>query len=187
MYQNTSTSLSHDKRTREDGHTRLSKSSREHNDQKDHGKNYKEAASLVARILLVSTGATQFDIRPASVVRDILDIVADNVELAPLLMNNVGDIAKQFVEFADALLNVPDFRLPLDDERFLEIHLVLVRQAGLLLFQLLLELLLLFPAVTLGGLLTLLHGGASSHGRGALLFQRAALDRLELVQSGAKF
>lgn len=58
-----------------------------------------------------------------------LNILLDDIELGPLLMHHVSDITKQLVELADRLLDIADLGLALDDEGFLEVDLVLVREA----------------------------------------------------------
>lgn len=106
------------------------------------------------------------------------------------------DVAEQLVELADALLDVADLRLPLDDQGFLEINLVLVGEAGLLLLEFLLELLLLLLLLKLtfvtsgassGTLFGLIKRSATGDGRCALLLERAALDRLEFFERGSEF
>ena len=71
------------------------------------------------------------------VLRHILHVVINGVELSALFVDNVRHVAKELVELADGLFNVADFRLALDDEGVLEIDVVLGRQAeGLLLLGL---------------------------------------------------
>lgn len=67
-----------------------------------------------------------------------LDVLFDNVKLGTLLVYHVCDIAEQLVELADGLLNVADLGFALNDERFLEVDVVLVGQTQLLLLLLLL-------------------------------------------------
>jgi hypothetical protein len=48
----------------------------------------------------------------------------------------VGDVAEQLVELRDGLLDVPNLRLALDDERLLEVDFILRREPQLLLLLL---------------------------------------------------
>lgn len=105
-----------------------------HNNSKDNSKNYKETAGSVARILLISAGTAQLDIGASSVLGDILDIFADDIQLPSLFRNDVRNISEELVQLSDALFNVPDLCLTLDDQGLLEVHLTLVGHT-VLLFQ----------------------------------------------------
>lgn len=115
-----------------------------------------------------------------------LDVLADDVELLALLVHHMGDVAEQLVELAHRLLDIADLGLTLDDERFLEVDLVLRRQAQLVL---LLELLLLLLAAALlvGRVVRVFEGGAGGGGGGAFLFDGAALEDLEFGEGGLEF
>lgn len=60
----------------------------------------------------------------ARIMRD-LNVVRNMIEHAALLMHHMRHVPKQLVQLADRLLDVPDLRLALDDQRFLEIDFVL--------------------------------------------------------------
>lgn len=68
-----------------------------------------------------------------------LHIPFNSVELRALLVDHVRDIAEQFVELADGLLDVANLGLSLDDQLLLEVDIVLRCQAQLLLLLLLAE------------------------------------------------
>lgn len=92
------------------------------------------------------------------------------------------DVPEQLVQLAHALLDVADLGLALDDQRVLEVDLVLRGQAELVLR--LLRLRLQMPQVGRlvpgrGGVLERAAGGG---GRGALPLQGLALDVLEFAQ-----
>ena len=55
----------------------------------------------------------------------ILHIPAYRIQLSSLLMHNMRHISEQFIQLSNALLDVSDFRLSLDNQRFLEIDFVL--------------------------------------------------------------
>jgi len=65
------------------------------------------------------------------------NVLFDNVELRSLLVDHMRDVAEQLVQLTNALLDVPDLRLTLDDEVLLEVHLFLVRESQLFLLLLL--------------------------------------------------
>lgn len=67
-----------------------------------------------------------------------LYVFLDDVELGTLFVDHMCNVAEQLVELANRLLYVADLRLALDDERFLKVDLVLIGEAELLLFLLLL-------------------------------------------------
>lgn len=116
---------------------------------------------------------------------DILDVVANNVQLATLFSNYMRHITEQFVQFSNALFNVANLGLAFDNQGFLEVHFILVRKTWLLL-QLLLLLLLLSFLVSWRNP-SFIHGRARSHSRCSLLFQSATLNGLELIQRAFEF
>ena len=65
--------------------------------------------------------------------RHILHVATNRVELAPLLVHNVRHVPEELVQLADALLNVPNLRFPLHDQRLLEIDFVLRGETELVL------------------------------------------------------
>lgn len=161
----------------------LSKNDSKNDDSQNDSKNHKQAACPVACILLVPTGATQLGVRASCILGYVLDVLADDVKLATLLMNDMCDVTEQLVQFTNALLDVADLCFPFDDKTFLEIHLMLVCQARLLLQLLLLKL----EFAGFGTRLALSDGSTSSDCRCALLLQRAALNSLEFVKARLKF
>lgn len=156
---------------------RLSENNSKNDNSQDDSQYHKQAACSVARIFLVPTGTTQLGIRTPCILGHVLDILADNVKLTALLVNDVRDITEQLVQLPNALLDVADLGFPLDDKRFLEVYLALVCQAGLLLQLLLLELKL----AGFGTPLALFDGRTSGDSRCTLLLQGTALDSLEFV------
>lgn len=133
-------------------------------------------------------GRCQLDMGAARIRAHTLDVLADDVELFALLVHHMGDVAEQLVELAHRLLDIADLGLALDDERFLEVDLVLRRQAQLvLLLELLLLLLLLATALLVGGVVRVFEGGAGGGGGGAFLFNGAALEDLEFGEGGLEF
>lgn len=96
-----------------------------------------------------------------------LDVLFDNVKLGALLVDHVCDIAEQLVELADGLLNVADLRFALNDERFLEVHVVLVGQTQLLLLLLLLLAKVASPLIARRG--DVLESGTGCLSRGLFL------------------
>ena len=63
----------------------------------------------------------------------ILYIPTNRIELPPLLMHNVRHVPKQFIQLANTLLDIPNLRLPLHNQRVLEIDFILRRQTELVL------------------------------------------------------
>jgi hypothetical protein len=122
----------------------------------------------------------QLDVRASCVVPDVLDVVGDQIQRLPLLMDHVRHIAEQLVELRHGLLDVPDLRLALDDERLLEVDLVLRREPQLLLLLLLLRVLAPDGRRRLRGLFV--ERGAAGGGGGALLVDGGALQVLELLE-----
>lgn len=119
-------------------------------------------------------GCGEFDMGAAGVGAHALDVLADNIELLALLMYHVGDVTEQLVQLANRLFDVADLGLALDDERFLEIDLILRCEAQLLL---LLELLLLVGLMlrAAGAGSVLIKGGTRGGGGAALFFDGATL------------
>jgi hypothetical protein len=88
---------------------------RQHNHHQHHRHNQQQTTRLIPRILLIATRLRQLDIRTPRVITHILDINVDGVDGIALLTHDSGDIAEELVQLADALLDVADFRLALDD------------------------------------------------------------------------
>jgi hypothetical protein len=95
-----------------------------------------------------------------------------------LLAHDLRDLLEQDVQIAHALLDVADLLLPLDDQRLLEVDLVLRRQALELLLLLLLEELCIF-ARGRGDAALDVDGRAGGGDGGLLLFEGLALEVLE--------
>ena len=66
--------------------------------------------------------------------RHILHIPTNRVQLGPLLVHNVRHVPEQLIQLPDALLDIPNLRLPLHDQRVLEIDFVLRGETELVLF-----------------------------------------------------
>jgi TRAP-type mannitol/chloroaromatic compound transport system permease large subunit len=109
-------------------------------------------------------------------------VLLDDIELSTLLMHHVRHIAEQLVQLTDRLLDVADLGLALDDELFLEVDVVLVRQTELLL----LLLLLLELGALLAGGASVLEGGARGRVGCFLLLDGLALELLKLGEGGFK-
>lgn len=88
------------------------------------------------------TRRSELLIRIPRIIACLHHVLRNNVQILTLLVYHMCHVTEQFVEFADALLNIANLRFALDDQRFLKVDIVLVRKAGLLLLQLLLLLLL---------------------------------------------
>jgi hypothetical protein len=93
------------------------------------------------------------------------------------------DIPEQFVQLADALLDISDLGLALDDQGVLEVDLVLRGEAELLLGLQLDG----GAAADLDGGGGLFEGGAGGSGAGALLGEGQLLDDLEFLERGLEF
>jgi hypothetical protein len=127
---------------------------------------------------LVLVCAPELAVGLSGILHRIGDVVLNMIKLVALLAHNVRHVPEELVELADALLNVPDLVLALNDERLLEVDLVLVRKAQLFLilcFSLLL-LLLLSP--------TTLSIPCSFTGCGPLKFMPSARRRFPLLLKG---
>ena len=98
------------------------------NDQ-DHGQNQQQTTRLPPRTLLMPLRRPQFRTRSVRVIPRVLHIHTDDIQLFPLLVHHVADIAEELVQLADALLDIPDLGFPLDDELFLEVDFVLGSEA----------------------------------------------------------
>lgn len=129
----------------------------------------------------MSTGAAELDIRTASVARNPIHIRIDSIHLATLLVDDMSHIPEQFIQFTNALLDVPDLGLPLNDQSLLEVDLLLVRQTRPLLLQ---QLLLLLALCILARVLSVVECRTGRNRGCPLLLQSAALDGLEFLQSG---
>lgn len=99
------------------------------NDDQDNGQDKQQNARLAPSTLLVVASLLKVYMRASRRIVRRLNILLDDIELGPLLMHHVSDITKQLVELADRLLDIADLGLALDDEGFLEVDLVLVREA----------------------------------------------------------
>lgn len=120
----------------------LPKNDSQDDDGQNYGEDNKQATSLVPRALLIPARTAQLPICAYGIGRDPVDVLTDNVQLAALLMNNMCNISEELIQFANALLNIANFGLTLNDKRFLEVYFVLVGKS-LLFFELLLLLFLL--------------------------------------------
>lgn len=95
-----------------------------------------QAAALVPRGLLVPRRLPRFHVCLPRVVVDVFYIVGNGADADVLLVDDLGHLPEQDVEVPDTLLDIADLFFPLDDERFLEVDLVLwgkLRQLVLLL------------------------------------------------------
>ena len=99
----------------------------QHYNNKDDGKNHQQTARLPPRTLLIPTRTSQLYICVLRIHCHILYVPAYRIELPSLLMHNMRHIPEQLVQLSDALLNIPDLRFPLHDQRVLEIYFVLRR------------------------------------------------------------
>jgi hypothetical protein len=100
-------------------------------------------------------------------------------------MYHVRHISKQFIEFANTLLDVADLGFALDDEGFLEVDFVLVGEAELLLLLLLLGAEVVSSAFVGGGL-GVESGAGGLCGR-LFFFESGFLELLEFLERGAEF
>ena len=73
----------------------------------------------------MSVGRSKLQIRLPSVCRRIFHVLLDDIELFSLLAHNVRNVPEEFIQFSDALLDVPDLGLSFDDQGFLKINLIL--------------------------------------------------------------
>jgi hypothetical protein len=113
-----------------------------------------------------------------------LHILLDYIQLRSLLMYHVRHISKQFIEFANTLLDVTDLGFALDDEGFLEVDFVLVGEAELFLLLLLLGAKVVSGAFIGGGLGV--EGGAGGLGGGLFFFESGFLELLEFLEGGTE-
>lgn len=130
------------------------------------------------------TRRPQLLIRIPRVVPRRRDILTNHIQIRALLVHHVRHIAEQLVELADALLDIANFGLALDNEGFLEVDFTLVGEDRLLLLELLLRLTALLGR-RCGAVLV--ERGALGGGGGALFLQRLALQALELGEGGFEF
>jgi len=106
----------------------------------------------------------QLDVGTPCFICHVLDVLGDEVQLASLLMHDMRDIPEQLVQLAHALLDVSYLSLALDDQRLLEVDLILVCESRLL------ELLLLLLGFRgWRGKTGFIKGGPGSDCRGTLL------------------
>jgi len=96
-------------------------------DRKDHCQDQQETTHLSSCLLLISIGRPQLHVGLSCIRCRVLDIHFDSVEHRPLFMYNVCHIPEELVQFPNALFDVPDFRLPFDYQRLLEVYLILRR------------------------------------------------------------
>lgn len=159
---------------------RSAQHSGQNNNREHDGEYEKQAAGLVSGVPLVTAGGAQVLVSTSGVVSCADHVVRDYVEGLALLVHHVCDVAEEFVQLADRLLDVANFGFTLDNEGLLEIDLGLVCQTELLLL-LLLQLLAASLLARVG--LTALFQGCSCSGRGcALLVECLSLQSLELSQ-----
>lgn len=117
----------------------LSQENRQQYNSQDHGQDEQQKTCSTPRILLVPTRRSKLDIRTSSIISDRLHIVRDQIQLLSLLVHDMGDIPEKLIELTDTLLDISDLRFPFDDQRILEIDVILRCQSKLLLFLLLLK------------------------------------------------
>ena len=55
----------------------------------------------------------------------ILHVAINRIKLRALLMHNMRNVPEELVQLPNTRLDISDLGLPLDNQRFLEIHLVL--------------------------------------------------------------
>lgn len=116
----------------------LAQHNRKDNNGKDHRQYEQQTTSLIPRIPLMSRRRPELSIRPPRIRINPLHILRNDIQLLSLLMHHVRHVPEQLVQLAHRLLDVPDLRLALDDQRLLEVDFVLRREAQLLLLLLLL-------------------------------------------------
>jgi hypothetical protein len=68
-------------------------------------------------------------VSPSCVIPDIFNMVCHQIQRLSLLVHHMRHVAEQLIELRDRLFNVPDLRFTLDDQRFLEVDLILRRQS----------------------------------------------------------
>lgn len=107
--------------------TNLTNNDRQHDYSHDDGEDQQQTTALVAGCLLVPRCLPVFDVGLPSIGVNVFHVVGNVIQLLPLLVDNLCDLSEQHVEIANTLLNIANLFLALDDERLLEVHLVLAR------------------------------------------------------------
>lgn len=143
------------------------------------GEDNEQTAALVPGGLLVPGSLGQLNHGAAGIISGDLYVVCDGVELLPLLAHDLRYLAEEHVEVANALLDVADLFLSFDNERLLEVDLVLRGKTRELL---LLLLLLQMAGVALVGARLGLVGSSCRTDGCPLLLERDALEILELFE-----
>lgn len=105
----------------------LVQNNRKNDDGQNDCKNQHEAATLVAGRFLVPRRLSELDLGAAGIVAHVFYVVRDRCELLTLFRHNLRHLSEQDVEITDTCFDIPNLLLTLDDERFLEVHLVLGR------------------------------------------------------------
>lgn len=96
---------------------RTSSQNRGQDDDEKHNSQYQQqTARFVPRGFLIPTRTSQLNICLSRIAPHVLHIRIDRVQLIPLLSDNVRHIPEQFVQLADALLDVSNLGLSLYDE-----------------------------------------------------------------------
>lgn len=148
--------------------------------------NQQQATTLVARGLLIPCRLSSLPISLHGVLVCSFHVVCESHDAGILLCHDVRNLGEEHVQVTDALLDIADFFLPLDNEAFLEIHLVLRRQ--LRQFLLLKELLLFLVVVDVaaGAVVVRINSvrGSGCADGGLFLVQGPSLEMLELLQRG---
>lgn len=94
-------------------------------DDQENGQDKQQDACLAACTLLVIARLLEIDLRALRGITRDVDVLLDAVELYALLVDHMGNISEQFIELANGLFDIADFGLALDDERLLEVDLIL--------------------------------------------------------------
>jgi hypothetical protein len=161
---------------------------RQYDNEQNDGQNQQQATRLTPCLLLIPTRRSQFKIRASRILHRVLHIILNDIERLALLSHNVRHIAEQLIQLANALLDIADLRLALDNQRLLEVDLVLWSESQLLLLLLLLLLTWLISIrLIAGGAAATADGGPLGIGGRPLLLECKALDRLEFVAGGLEF
>lgn len=147
-------------------------------DSENYSQNKKKTDGGRPGSLLMATGSSQFHIRATSALINILNVVADYVQLASLLRHYMSHISKKFVQLSHGLFDIPDLSLSFNNQGFLEIDLALVSELGSLL-QLLLPLKLNIGIIMC--VLAIFNSGTCCHCRCSLFLQCATLNGLEFI------
>lgn len=154
----------------------------------DHRQNEQQHASRAPRILLIPRRTPQLHIGTPRIRPRIIYIRRNRIELVALLAHDMCHVAEELVQLAHALLDIADLRLPLHDQRVLEVHLVLRGEPQLLLRLLLLpEYAATAPVAALAWRAGFFERGARGAVAGAFFGEGGLLDVLEFAEGGLEF